>query len=79
MTKHDINLLAYHLPIDCHPELGNNACMARRLNLSEVQSHTAGGTPHLLWTGRLPEAITADALAALLNKTYQRQPQCISG
>ncbi|MCH9689581.1 MAG: Nif3-like dinuclear metal center hexameric protein [Gammaproteobacteria bacterium] len=79
LLKHDMNLLAYHLPIDCHPELGNNACMARRLNVSDVQSHAAAGTPHLLWTGRLPKAVTADTLAEVLNKTYQRQPQCISG
>ncbi|MDI5922028.1 Nif3-like dinuclear metal center hexameric protein, partial [Halomonas sp. LR5S13] len=25
LLAHDINLLAYHLPLDAHPELGNNA------------------------------------------------------
>ena len=25
LLKHDINLFAYHLPLDAHPELGNNA------------------------------------------------------
>jgi hypothetical protein len=28
-AAHDINLLAYHLPLDAHPELGNNAQLAR--------------------------------------------------
>ena len=31
LFKHDINLAAYHLPLDAHPELGNNAMLAREL------------------------------------------------
>jgi putative NIF3 family GTP cyclohydrolase 1 type 2 len=31
LLEHDINLIAYHLPLDSHPELGNNAQLARRL------------------------------------------------
>ncbi|PZP64874.1 MAG: Nif3-like dinuclear metal center hexameric protein [Azospira oryzae] len=31
LLRHDINLFAYHLPLDAHPELGNNAQLARRL------------------------------------------------
>ena len=31
LFKHDINLVAYHLPLDAHPELGNNALLARAL------------------------------------------------
>jgi dinuclear metal center YbgI/SA1388 family protein len=38
LLAHDINLLAYHLPLDAHPELGNNAQLAQRLGLS-VQGH----------------------------------------
>jgi dinuclear metal center YbgI/SA1388 family protein len=33
LLAHDINLFAYHLPLDAHPELGNNAQLARRLGL----------------------------------------------
>ena len=33
LLGHDINLLAYHLPLDAHPELGNNAQLARQLGL----------------------------------------------
>jgi dinuclear metal center YbgI/SA1388 family protein len=34
LLAHDINLLAYHLPLDAHPELGNNAQLALRLGVS---------------------------------------------
>ena len=31
LLEHDINLFAFHLPLDAHAELGNNAQLARRL------------------------------------------------
>ena len=33
LLAHDINLFAYHLPLDAHPELGNNAQLALQLGL----------------------------------------------
>ena len=37
LLAHDINLLAYHLPLDAHPELGNNAQLGMRLGLQASQ------------------------------------------
>lgn len=34
LLEHDISLFAYHLPLDAHPELGNNAQLAKLLDLS---------------------------------------------
>lgn len=34
LLQHDINLLAYHLPLDIHPTLGNNAQLAQLLGLA---------------------------------------------
>lgn len=31
LLRHDINLYAYHLPLDAHPELGNNAQLGLQL------------------------------------------------
>jgi dinuclear metal center YbgI/SA1388 family protein len=33
LLQHDINLFAYHLPLDAHPELGNNAQLGLKLGL----------------------------------------------
>ena len=33
LLAHELNLFAYHLPLDAHPELGNNAQLGRRLGL----------------------------------------------
>ncbi len=37
LLAHDINLYAYHLPLDAHPELGNNAQLGLRLGLRAEQ------------------------------------------
>ena len=34
LLAHDISLFAYHLPLDAHPELGNNVQLAARLGWS---------------------------------------------
>jgi dinuclear metal center YbgI/SA1388 family protein len=35
LFKHDIALAAYHLPLDAHPEVGNNALLARALGAAD--------------------------------------------
>src|SRR5690606_24459581 len=34
LLTHDISLLAYHLPLDVHPDIGNNVQLARQLDLT---------------------------------------------
>jgi putative NIF3 family GTP cyclohydrolase 1 type 2 len=61
LLTHDINLLAYHLPLDAHPELGNNARAswawwpkrdsASRSWVSWAAAPTAACTPMLLRWG----------------------------
>jgi dinuclear metal center YbgI/SA1388 family protein len=48
LLAHDINLFAYHLPLDAHPELGNNAQLGRVLGL---QGDARFGEQQLGWLG----------------------------
>ena len=34
LVRHDINLIAYHLPLDAHPEIGNAAVLAQKIGLA---------------------------------------------
>ena len=79
LLAHDINLFGYHLPIDCHKLIGNNACIAKKLALKKLKSHSAGKTPDLLWTGELPKPLSADAFTHQLAQVFDRVPQCIVG
>jgi len=74
LLAHNINLLAYHLPLDAHPELGNNAQLGKRLGL-QVQG--AFGEQDLgLWGTRADGQTFADAsaLASAVSQALQREP-----
>lgn len=76
LLENDINLLAYHLPLDAHPELGNNAQLGKRLGL-QVEG-TAGDTD-LIWYGSLPAPCTAAELASRIDTALDRTPLYIEG
>jgi len=73
----DMSLLAYHLPLDAHPELGNNAQLARRLELVEQGRFGAGGGPELACFGALPAPLGVQALAERIHRALGREAQCI--
>ncbi len=74
-----LSLLAYHLPLDAHPELGNNAQLAWRLGLSEQGRFGAGAGPDLACFGTLQSALSVADLSARIGAALGRQPQCIAG
>lgn len=61
LLAHDINLFAYHLPLDAHPEWGNNAQLGRVLGLVPDGRF---GEQDLGWLG-VPGAGQVDSAAAL--------------
>ncbi len=66
-----ISLLAYHLPLDAHPELGNNRQLAEHLDILDPQPLAGNG---LLWQGRLEPALTAVELGERLAQRLGRSP-----
>lgn len=71
LIKHDINLIAYHLPLDSQPEFGNNAALARRLGVQDCQSF---GSRQLALAGYLAEPVTAEILAGRIYDALGRAP-----
>lgn len=71
LVKHDINLIAYHLPLDSQPEFGNNAALARRLGLQNCRLF---GARQLALAGNLAEPVTAETLAERLYDALGRTP-----
>lgn len=78
LLQHNLNLFAYHLPLDCHSELGNNACLGRLFELEDVKSHFAGKTANLLWSGSLKKSLTSHEFSRYVSEKLQREPLCIS-
>jgi len=52
LLEANMSLLAYHLPLDVHPSMGNNAQLAELLGFSVDGRVEAGGTDGLLFHGR---------------------------
>ena len=46
LLAHDINLFAYHLPLDAHPELGNNAQLGQKLGFITPKAFERGEISH---------------------------------
>lgn len=72
LLAHDINLFAYHLPLDAHAELGNNAQLALRLGL---HAESRFGEQDLGFLGSRTEEpgfVDAVALAQHVEKALQR-------
>ncbi len=79
LLEHQINLYAYHLPLDAHPELGNNAQLAARLGLlvesglDPMEKRPVGNI------GRLSQPRDAEAFAATIESALGRAPLLVKG
>ena len=73
-----INLLAYHLPLDAHPELGNNAQLAKLLGLKTTGSFCRGAGPDIGLVGEVDKPCTAEAFGQHLAEKLGRTPMHIS-
>lgn len=69
-----VHLFAYHLPLDAHPELGNNAQLGAALGW-RVDGRT--GENGLIAWHDLAEAASAEAIGRLLESTLQRRPLAV--
>ena len=74
LLANDINLLAYHLPLDAHPELGNNAQLASRLGW---QPDGRFGEQDIAWLGTTGALTSAGGLVARIVAGLARNPLLI--
>jgi dinuclear metal center YbgI/SA1388 family protein len=70
----DLNLFGYHLPLDVHPEVGNNAQLGELLGIKTQRSLEPWNRQCVAVKGKLDTAITAEEFAALINKKLNRKP-----
>ena len=74
LMQHRINLFAYHLPLDAHPHLGNNALLGKKLGLIETGRF---GEQDIAARGELSHATTLGAFAEKISRTLLRKPAII--
>ncbi|MDF7667611.1 Nif3-like dinuclear metal center hexameric protein [Orbaceae bacterium ESL0727] len=71
LLTHDINLLAYHLPLDGDPTLGNNAQLA---DLLSIKQDTRDAITDLFFTGTLTTPLTGLQLKDRITEQLHREP-----
>ncbi|MFZ3018975.1 MAG: Nif3-like dinuclear metal center hexameric protein [Gallionella sp.] len=74
LLRNDVSLLAYHLPLDAHPELGNNAQLGKLLGLVEQGRF---GEQNIACAGSLVQPQTLAQFAQQVAHGLQRTPQVI--
>lgn len=74
LLAHDINLVAYHLPLDAHPELGNNARLAELLGW---RAEGRFGEQDIGWVGRPAAPQTLAELERRVAGALRRAPLTI--
>lgn len=79
LLAHDISLIAYHLPLDAHPELGNNVQLARLLGLTPDGPLEPGNPRSIGNTATLARPVAVDDFAVHVETMLGRVPQVIAG
>lgn len=73
LLRHDISLVAYHLPLDAHPALGNNAQLAKRLGIIVDGGMDSGPRP-VGNVGHFSEPLAPEQFASRIAAVLGRQP-----
>ena len=73
----DINLFAYHLPLDWHPRVGNNVTLGEIMGVEGCGPLNPADTNTPVFKGRLSPEITVQTLAARLLDGLGREPLVI--
>ena len=69
LLENDINLFAYHLPLDAHPQYGNNVQLGARLGLRVTDNFGGVGL-----IGQLAQPMTGSEFAAHIYHVLNREP-----
>nr|WP_298135666.1 Nif3-like dinuclear metal center hexameric protein [uncultured Pseudomonas sp.] len=79
LLTNDISLLAYHLPLDLHPEVGNNVQLAAQLDIT-VEGPLEPDNPRTVGlVGSLGEAMSAADFARRVRDVLGREPLVVDG
>ncbi|MEN0106664.1 MAG: Nif3-like dinuclear metal center hexameric protein [Pseudomonas sp.] len=79
LLNNDISLLAYHLPLDLHPQVGNNVQLAQQLDIT-VEGPLDPENPKIVGlVGSLEEPLSARDFARRVQEVLGREPLLVEG
>lgn len=74
LLENEISLLGYHLPLDAHPTLGNNAMLGELWSLEDITPE-----PGLVRLGRLSSPVSIDTFIESVENSLNRMPLHLPG
>ncbi|MCY7296382.1 Nif3-like dinuclear metal center hexameric protein [Alteromonas sp. a30] len=74
LLENDINLYAYHLPLDAHPEFGNNAQLAKLLGIQGNEPLERGNANSVVRHGRILNGISLSDFSHRVEQQLHRKP-----
>jgi dinuclear metal center YbgI/SA1388 family protein len=74
LLGNEVSLLAYHLPLDAHPSMGNNACLGELMGVGNPQPLEPSSAASVGCVGMLDQAISAAEMVARLTQITGRAP-----
>ena len=77
LFQHEISLIGYHLPLDGHPELGNNALLADTLGLKAVDRFAELGGMPLGVIAEPPDTLSLAGLMSRIESALEREPTAV--
>ncbi len=79
LLQHDISLVGYHLPLDAHPQLGNNALLAKHLGLNLKLPFAEIAGQSIGFVATPDDTLTLDDLVARVRDVTGRDPTLLRG
>lgn len=74
LVRHELNLIAYHLPLDRHPEVGNNAMAASALGLGAVEPFGAHEGYSIGVKGTLGDPVPISEIETRCKAIFEQSP-----
>jgi dinuclear metal center YbgI/SA1388 family protein len=74
LIKNNLNLLAYHLPLDAHPVIGNNAQIANIMGWEVQGTFASVGVHDIVFHTTLASPITLDDLTSMIADKLNAKP-----
>ena len=79
LLSNDISLLAYHLPLDVHPQVGNNVQLAEQLEITVEGPLDPENSKVVGLVGSLDEPMSARDFARRVQEVLGREPLLVEG
>ena len=79
LIRSEMSLIAYHLPLDRHSEVGNNAVACREVELIDLEPFGDHDGLPIGFKGRFPEPIPSVELVERCRKVYGQEPLAFLG